>query len=360
VSQGLPQSSFWRGKRVLVTGHTGFKGGWATLWLSRMGAKVSGLALPPAGKTSFFALVKIDDLIDSQLVDLRDASGVARVVGAAAPEIVLHFAAQPLVRRSIARPIDTIETNVLGTANLLEALRAIDALRTVLIVTSDKVYANSEKGQPFREGDTLGGKDPYSASKAACEIITRSFVQSFLSPRGVVGATARGGNVIGGGDFSEDRILPDAVRAIEEDRPLILRHPEATRPWQHVLDCLAGYLCFCEALDQRRDVPLALNFGPGEEQHVSVRELVEIFHSVMAAKRGWRHEPVAGSIEMKALALDTSLARRTLDWSDRLPGKRAVEWTARWYHQYLAGADMRRVTDDQIVAFEDTVVPAHA
>ena len=350
----VPSADFWTRRRVLLTGHTGFKGGWAALWLERLGAQVSAFSLPPEPGPSLYALAHVAQGISDALIDLRDREAVARFVGEARPQVVLHLAAQPLVRRSIAQPVETIATNVLGTAHLLDALRAVDELETILVVTSDKVYANTDEGRAFVEADRLGGKDPYSGSKAACEFVTRSYSETYFRPRRVVVATARGGNVIGGGDFAEDRILPDALRALERGETLVLRHPEATRPWQHVLDCVGGYLVYVETLAQGGEsVPRTLNIGPGrDDEAITVRALVETFHAALGVSHGWRHEPVPGSIEMKALQLDTDLARKTLGWADRFSGFRAVEESAAWYQKYLAGADPRQTTLAQIEAYE--------
>jgi CDP-glucose 4,6-dehydratase len=349
-----PSAAFWRGRRVLLTGHTGFKGAWAALWLERLGARVSAFALPPEAEPSLFTLARVADDVSSAFADLRDREAVAACVAEARPEIVLHMAAQPLVRRSIAQPLETIATNVLGTANLLDVLREVEGLSAVLVVTSDKVYANADQPRRFTESDRLGGKDPYSGSKAACEIVTNSFAQTYFERKGIAVATARGGNVIGGGDFAADRILPDAVRALEKDESIVLRHPEATRPWQHVLDCVAGYLVYAEALCSKApDLPRALNIGPDESVGaITVGELVESFQRHVGTRIGWKHEPVPGSIEMKSLQIDARLARSTLGWDDRLPGMRAVEETAAWYRRYLAGADAKSITVDQISAYE--------
>ena len=233
---------FWAGKRVLVTGHTGFKGSWLALWLSSMGARVSGYALQPTTTPSLWQSVEGHAGIASTIADVRDPAALLRAFEAFRPELVFHLAAQSLVHASYGDPVGTYATNVMGTVHLLQALRTQTALKAVLAVTSDKVYANAETGRAFAEDDPLGGKDPYSASKAATEIAVQSFAKSYFEPAGVPLATARGGNVIGGGDFSPDRIVADIVRAARAQQPFVLRHPEATRPWQHVLDCLAGYL----------------------------------------------------------------------------------------------------------------------
>jgi len=343
--------AFWRGRRVLLTGHTGFKGAWAALWLHRLGADVTGLALPPA-EPSLYVAARLDRLIPSHLVDLRDAAAVAGAVADARPQLVLHMAAQPLVRRAVADPVESFAVNVLGTVHLLQALRAAPELAAVLVVTSDKVYSNGEDGRAHTEADRLGGKDPYSGSKAACEIVTASMAQSYFAPRGVAVATARGGNVIGGGDFAPDRLVPDAVRAARQGMPLTLRHPEATRPWQHVLDCLAGYLAFLAALADGCDVPSALNFGPRANHAMTVGRLATTMLTALNAAQGWNHAPDLGSKEMRSLAVDSTLARRSLGWSDQLTAEHCVAWTADWYRAWFRGDDIRSLTLRQIENYE--------
>ena len=342
--------AFWAGRRVLVTGHTGFKGAWLSLWLRHLGADVHGFALPPATDPSLFELADVGRGMTSMLGDLRDPAQVNDAVHRAAPEIVFHLAAQALVVESLADPVGTMATNVMGTVHLLEALRGQADVRVVLTVTSDKVYANDESGAAFAEDFPLGGKDPYSASKAATELVVRAWRESFLAKAGVRLATARGGNVIGGGDYAADRIVPDVVRAAATDRPVVLRMPGATRPWQHVLDCLAGYILYAQALGRGQAVPPSLNFGPWADDPISVGELARIVAEALGG-RGFEHRPVAGSVEMKTLAVDAALARETLGWTDRLPGRRAIDWTAHWYQRVAGGAAPLATTLEQIEAY---------
>lgn len=342
---------FWRGKRVLLTGHTGFKGSWAALWLARMGADVTGLALPPPEGDSLFRLADIGRSIDSHLVDIRDADGVRAVVEAARPQLVLHMAAQPLVRRSIAEPAATFAVNVMGTVHLLDALRKSPGLEAVLIITTDKVYENAELGRPFAEQDALGGRDPYAASKAAAEIATSAYARTYFEAVGIPVATARGGNVIGGGDFAEDRLIPDIYRAITTRRDLVLRYPEATRPWQHVLDCVAGYLVYLQRLASGASLPRALNIGPEAGDGVPVRIIAEAMLKALGAAAGWVQESGDFPHEAKRLTLDTALARATLDWRDRLAGEKAISATADWYRAFAAGADMRARTLGEIESY---------
>ncbi|MBK0398909.1 CDP-glucose 4,6-dehydratase [Limibaculum sp. M0105] len=342
----LPDPAFWAGKRVLLTGQTGFKGSWAALWLAQLGAEVHGLAQLPETEPNHFDLAGIGSEMDNRIADLCVPEEVEDAVIAAKPDIVLHMAAQALVRRSLREPVETWKTNVSGTANLLFALRAHAPEATVLVVTSDKVYRNDDTGRPFTENDPLGGKDPYSASKAACEILVGSWRASFP---GAPLATVRAGNVIGGGDFSENRIVPDIVRAVRDGEEVILRHPEATRPWQHVLDCLCGYFLHLEALAAGQDLP-ALNIGPSPEGVTTVAEAAETISGLLGGA-GWRHEPVPGSVEARMLALDSTLARRSLGWSDWLPGRAGLEWTAEWYRAWLKDKAMAAVSRAQIEAY---------
>jgi CDP-glucose 4,6-dehydratase len=343
---------FWRGKRVLLTGQTGFKGAWAAIWLSRLGASVTGLALPPDQDPSLFRLAGVERRITSRLVDLRNPDAVAAELSRESFDLVLHMAAQPIVRAAIEDPIATFETNVMGTVHLLQALRDQAALAAILVVTTDKVYANAETGRAFVESDALGGKDPYSASKAAAEIATTSFAKSYFERLGVPVATARGGNVIGGGDFSRDRLVADIVRAARAGETVILRHPEATRPWQHVLDCLAGYFTYLEALAQGRPVPRALNFGPrpgGPE--VTVGEIATRGVEALGA-RSWRHEPDPDSLEAQALSIDATRAAETLGFSSRLAAPEAVALTMDWYRRQAAGGDAYALCLEEIEGYE--------
>jgi len=349
----LPDPAFWSGKRALLTGHTGFKGSWAALWLAAMGAKVTGFALAPETEPALFNLARIDSDATSMIGDLRDTAAVSKSVAAADPQIVIHMAAQALVLRSIAEPAATFATNVQGTANLLDALRGRPALRAILVVTSDKVYANDELGRAFVETDRLGGKDAYSASKAAAEIVTRAYASSYFEPAGIAVATARGGNVIGGGDFAADRLVPDVVRAVKSGKQLALRHPEATRPWQHVLDCVGGYLVFAEALASGRAVSPALNFAP-DRSTMTVAELAEAIFKALGQKPDWSQQSEPDSIEMKALAIDASRARAELGWRSRLAEAAAIAWTADWYRAFAANENLRTVTLEQIAAYRRT------
>jgi len=345
-------AGFWRGKRVLLTGHTGFKGSWAAIWLHDLGAEVTGLALAPDQEPSLFDLAAVEELTRSRIADLRDPAAVAATLAGREFDLVLHMAAQPIVRTAIADPVATFASNVMGTVHLLQALRGQAALKAVLAVTSDKVYANAETGRAFAEDDALGGKDPYSASKAATEIAVQSFARSYFEPAGVPLATARGGNVIGGGDFSRDRIVADIVRAARSQEPVVLRHPEATRPWQHVLDCLAGYLAYLQALATEPATPRAMNFGPKPGgPAVTVGELATLGVEALGA-RPWRHEPDPTSLEAQALAIDAGLASRVLGFESRLDAPAAVALTMDWHRRQANGEDALALCREQIAAYE--------
>jgi CDP-glucose 4,6-dehydratase len=358
VTAPLPRDEFWRGRRVLLTGHTGFKGSWAALWLKRLGATTTGFALAPAARPALFDLANVAQDLDSRIGDLRAPEAVSAAVAAADPEIVLHFAAQPLVRRAVAEPVETLAVNAMGTAHLLEALRGAKRLERILIVTSDKVYLNRERGEAFAEDDPLGGEDPYSASKAATEMIARTYGRTYFAPRGVALATARGGNVIGGGDAAEDRIVPDIVRAWARGERPVLRMPEATRPWQHALDCLAGYFLYVESLD--RPIPRALNFGPDPTDPVTVAELTRAMLDALGAPPEFDTGALAGSIEMRSLSIDSRRAQRELGWRNRLSSAAAVRWTADWHRRVRLGEDPRAVTLAQIEAYGALPAPAAA
>jgi CDP-glucose 4,6-dehydratase len=345
-------AAFWRGKRVLLTGHTGFKGSWAAIWLSGLGAQVTGLALAPDQEPSLFELAGVERLTQSLIVDLRDAAAVEAALQGRSFDLVLHMAAQPIVRTAIADPVATFASNVMGTVHLLQGLRAQAGLKAALAITSDKVYANAETGRAFAEGDALGGKDPYSASKAATEIAVQSFAKSYYEAAGVPLATARGGNVIGGGDFSPDRIVADVVRAARGQRQVVLRHPDATRPWQHVLDCVAGYLVYLQTLATTPGTPRAMNFGPkpgGRE--VTVGELATLGVEALGAQP-WRHEPDPNSIEARSLAIDASLAKRALGFESRLDAPSAVALTMEWYRRQANGEAALDLCRAQIAAYE--------
>ena len=348
----LPNAHFWQGKRVLLTGHTGFKGGWLALWLHRMGASVSGIALEPNTAPSLFELAQVAGLTAGSLCDIRDAGRFANLVRAAAPEIVLHLAAQPLVRASYRQPLETFAANVMGAAHLLDALRGLDSVKVALMVTTDKVYQNREWPFPYREDDALGGHDPYSASKAASEIVVASYRDSFLAAQGVAIATARAGNVIGGGDWSEDRLIPDAVRAWDAGKPLEIRRPQAIRPWQHVLEPVAAYLVLAEKLWTQPELAGAYNFGPETSAAATVREVVELARKVYGQGEAVWGDGSEGPHEAGWLALEVAKARQALGVRPRWTLSASVARTMNWYRSQRQGADARVLCLADIAEFE--------
>jgi CDP-glucose 4,6-dehydratase len=344
--------AFWRDRRVLLTGHTGFKGAWLALWLKEMGAKVFGLALPPDTEPALFSLLQPMSGLCSRMADIRDPEAVAAAVDEACPSIVIHMAAQALVRRSYRLPVETLCTNIMGTAYLLDRLRTADELKAVLVVTTDKVYRNNGGRHPFSENDPLGGADPYSASKAAAELLVASMAASFFAAKGVAVATARAGNVIGGGDWSEDRLIPDLWRAVRAGEPLRLRNPEATRPWQHVLEPLSGYLGYVALLAGEADVPSALNFGPAADDVLTVAEVAETMLVAMNSTQRWVTAAEPQPEEAQFLTIDPALATSSIGWRPRLNASEALQWTAEWYQAVANGADPRQATLKQIHRYE--------
>ena len=347
---------FWRGKRVLITGHTGFKGAWLALWLQRLGADVTGIALPSATQPSLFALLGEKPWMNSRHGDIRDATALKVMVRAARPEIVFHLAAQALVRASYQQPLDTFATNVMGTANLLDALRDLPSVRVAVMVTTDKVYQNRKWPYPYREDDALGGHDPYSASKAASELVIVSYRASYLDSDGVAVASVRAGNVIGGGDWSADRLIPDAVRAWQAQRPLVIRNPHATRPWQHVLEPLTGYLALASQLWTNPALAGAYNMGPSPHAAASVENVINL-----ASSRGnycvVSYENNSDTLhETKNLALETAKAHAVLGLQPRWSLAESVHKTFDWYRAQHAGASARRLCESDIADFESKPV----
>jgi CDP-glucose 4,6-dehydratase len=347
-----PDKAFWTGKRVLLTGHTGFKGAWLALWLHRLGAKVVGIALPATTTPSLHALAEIDMLVDSRHCDIRDATALARHVRDAQPEVVFHLAAQALVRTSYREPLATFATNVQGTANLLDALRPLDTVRAVVAVTTDKVYRNLEHPYPYRETDALGGHDPYSASKAAAEIVIASYRDAYLASSGIAIASARAGNVIGGGDWSEDRLIPDAIRAWSADRPLSIRRPQAIRPWQHVLEPLAGYLRLAERLWHEPALSGPYNFGPQTHEAATVREVVQLAQAAYGRGQVLWADGSEGPHEAGWLSLETAKARDALDITARWTLPQAVHRSMTWYRRQLEGQDAHALCATDIDEYE--------
>ena len=340
---------FWQSRKVLLTGHTGFKGAWLHLWLRTLGAEVTGYALAPSSEPNLWGI--IGHGTRSIIGDIRDVSKVRAVVAAAAPQVVIHMAAQALVRESYRDPVCTYETNVIGTACLLDACRGLSELECVIVVTSDKVYENHGSGRAFVEEDRLGGHDPYSNSKACAELVTSSFRDSFFE-HGPPIASVRAGNVIGGGDWSADRLIPDCVRALAGGAPVSLRYPNAIRPWQHVLEPLSGYMAIARALvETPATAPHAANFGPDPAAFCTVHEVVDAFSARFAGKPGWRSDGSEHPREAGALTLSSALAKRSLGWRPKLTIEESLSWTADWYGAHLRGDDMLAFTQAQIAQY---------
>jgi CDP-glucose 4,6-dehydratase len=343
----------WRGRRVFLTGHTGFKGGWLALWLAKLGARVRGYALDPCTEPNLFQVAKVGEAVEDIRGDILDRTRLEASLVEFAPEVVFHLAAQPLVRRSYADPLGTYATNVMGTAHILEAVRRSASVRAVVAVTTDKCYENQEWVWPYRETDPLGGHDPYSSSKACAELVSASYRSSFfpvesLSDHRVALATARAGNVIGGGDWSEDRLVPDLIRGFVKNEPVSIRRPKAIRPWQHVLEPLRGYMQLAERLlEQKSQFATAFNFGP-EENAWPVERIAAKMAQAWGGGARWANDEEPGVHEAGSLRLDSSKARAELGWRTPLGMDRALEWTIDWYRAWHRGQEMRPVTLEQI------------
>jgi CDP-glucose 4,6-dehydratase len=348
----------WLGRKVFLTGHTGFKGGWLALWLARMGATVRGYALDPDSEPNFFETARVFSMIEDIRGDLRDQTKLDRAMRDFRPEVVFHLAAQPLVRRSYADPVGTYATNVLGTTYLLESLRTLPSVSGAVIVTTDKCYQNREWSWGYREVDALGGFDPYSSSKACVEILCASFRNSFFSPQGnaehpIALATARAGNVIGGGDWSENRLIPDLIRGFIRGEPVPIRQPLSIRPWQHVLEPLAGYLQLGERLIAG-DFAFAdaWNFGPRDDDEWTVARIATAVAERWAQGARWVTDGTEGVHEARFLKLDSAKARTALGWRSRLTLKSALDWSVDWYHAWHSGAEMQDFSLAQIANYE--------
>jgi CDP-glucose 4,6-dehydratase len=345
-------ADFWAGRRVLVTGHTGFKGSWLALWLSSLGAEVTGLSDGVPTAPSLFDLARVGEEVNGVRADVRDAAAVRDAIAAARPEVVLHLAAQPLVRRSFREPRETYEINVIGTVNVLDAVRLADGVRAVVIVTSDKCYENREWEWAYREDEPLGGHDPYSSSKAAAELATSAYRSSFFAdPGGVRLASARAGNVIGGGDWGEDRLIPDIMRAALAGEVVEIRNPGATRPWQHVLNPLSGYLELAQRLWDDPAAAAAWNFGPAESDARPVGWIVERLDALWPGGLRWERDDAEHPREARYLKVDSSRARARLGWLPRWGLEEALAATVEWYAGMRDGADMRALSLEQLGRF---------
>ena len=346
-------SDFWRGKHVFLTGHTGFKGGWLSLWLQAMGAKVHGYALNPPTETNLFTVAEVGKgMASSEIADVRDADKLRQAMQAARPEFVFHLAAQPLVRYSYAQPAETYAVNVMGTVNLLEAVRATPGVKAVINVTTDKCYENREWVWGYRENEPMGGFDPYSSSKGCAELVTAAYRRSFLAPAGIALASARAGNVIGGGDWAADRLIPDFLRALEAGETLRIRSPQSTRPWQHVLEPLSGYLMLAERLyTDGATFAEAWNFGPSDEDARSVQWIVGRL-AEMCKDVNCQCDETPQPHEAHYLKLDSSKARIQLGWQPRWQLATALDKTVEWHQAWRDGQNMLATTLAQIAAYQ--------
>lgn len=348
----------FRNKKVLITGHTGFKGTWLSKILLNWGAKVSGVALPPQTNPNLFNLLKIEKEINSYLLDIRNFAKVKEVVIKEKPEIVFHLAAQPIVRESYNDPLYTFKTNTIGTANVLQAIKEIDTVKSVVLITTDKVYKNNESGRSFKEDDPLGGYDPYSASKAAAEIVIGSYIKSFFNPDNynkkhqTLVASARAGNVIGGGDWSVDRLVPDLVRGVFNKESVVIRNPDAVRPWQHVLEALYGYLLLAIKLqDGKKEFSGAWNFGPSNKNFLNVKKFTELALKILDKGDYIIKRDLNNKHEDRLLTLDSHKANKYLNWQQKLNIAETMELTFEWYKSFYNNENIIDITNVQIKSF---------
>ena len=345
IVSGKVQTDFWKGKRVFVTGHTGFKGSWLSLWLQHMGAYVKGFALEPPTFPSLYKEADVEKGMESEIGDIKNPQNILRSMTDFDPDILLHMAAQPLVRLSYKEPLDTFTTNVMGTANVLEAARSCNNLRAIVSVTTDKCYENKEWDWGYRENEPLGGKDPYSSSKACAELVTAAYRNSFfLESDSASIATARAGNVIGGGDWAADRLLPDILEAFDQGVPVIVRNPLAVRPWQHVLEPLAGYLVLAEALyTEGKEFAEAWNFGPDDRDCKNVKYILDTMVSLWGYGASWTLDQGANPHEANLLKLDCSKAKNRLHWEPKWDLESSLEKIINWHREWSRGGDMRKI-----------------
>ena len=350
--------SFWKDRKVFITGHTGFKGSWLSLWLTQLGAKVTGFSLKPSTQTSIdpilFEDAKVAGVLQQSIYgDIRIADTFTKAIESSKPEIVIHMAAQPLVRESYIDPVGTYSTNVIGTVNLFEAIRITPSIKAVLNITTDKCYENKEWVWGYRESESLGGYDPYSSSKACAELVSSAYRRSFFQQEGIALATARSGNVIGGGDWAKDRIIPDAMRAFMNRTSFVVRNPAATRPWQHVLEPLSGYLILIQQLIQYPDVfAESWNFGPSEEDVHPVSSLADILAESWGKQASWESDQKAHPHEARFLKLDCSKAKTQLNWKPIWKLERAIDETVKWYKAWHSEVEMHQYSLKQIEKYQ--------
>lgn len=355
MNSGLASKIFWKNKNVLVTGHTGFKGSWLCIWLERLGANVTGISLPPSTSPNLFELISSHNLYKSVICDIRNLETLSEQCKAANPEFIFHLAAQPLVRESYLHPVDTFSSNIMGTANILESMRDLSNLKAAVMITTDKVYQEQAISKPYKEDDPLGGFDPYSSSKAACEIIIDSYKKSFLADQAIYVASARAGNVIGGGDWSQDRLIPDAIRAWEKNEILLIRRPNATRPWQHVLEPLHGYLILAQEMHRSEDKAQAYNFGPHSESTKSVKEVINLAKDFFGGGEVAYEENIAGPHEADWLSLDITKSINEIGFHPRWNLPETIEHTISWYKNFSQGEDALLLCNQQIDLFESSI-----
>ncbi len=348
---------FWRHRKVFITGHTGFKGSWLCLWLHRLGAQVHGYSLPPPTEPSLFERARVGEVVESTIADIRESHRLSEAMREFAPDIVLHLAARSVVLDAYEEPLETYSTNVVGTASVLDAVRRLGGKRAVVNVTTDKVYENRGWVWGYREDDTLGGRDPYSNSKACAELVARAFTDSYFRGPGAEGsqvgiASARAGNVIGGGDWTPHQLVPETMAALSRGEPVVLRNPSATRPWQHVLDCLGGYLALAEALYRAPgEFTGGWNFGPADAAMQPVSRVVDQLAAPWGVQPAGVQDTATWPHEAMELRLNSQKAQRMLDWSSRLPLATALSWTSTWFRAHLAGEDARGLCESQIDAY---------
>ena len=350
---------FWKGKKIFITGNTGFKGSWLSMWLESLEAQVTGYSLPPPTKPNLFESARVSNEINYIEGDVRDLDRLKSAIADNEPDVIIHMAAQPLVRHSYRYPLDTYSTNVMGTVNLLEAVREIKSAKVVVIVTSDKCYENKEWLHGYRENDSMGGHDPYSSSKGCAELITSAYRSSYFSTEcspaaGIAVASVRAGNVIGGGDWSEDRLVPDIIKAVVNHHPVIIRNPNSIRPWQYVLDPIQGYLSLIKKLwDNGPEFAGGWNFGPGGDDAKPVSYMVDMMVKLWGGDARWELDSnTEHPHEARYLKLDCSKARTMLSWNPKLNLEMALEWTVEWYHNFHQKANMRNYTEREIMRYE--------
>ena len=350
-------NSFWQSKRVFLTGHTGFKGGWLSLWLQSMGAELTGYALSPPTKPSLFYEAKVSEAMNSIIADIRDQKKLLLEIQKAQPEIVFHLAAQPLVRYSYSNPVETFATNLMGTVHLLEAIRSTKGVKAVVIVTTDKCYENNEQERGYNENDPMGGYDPYSSSKGCSELATTAFRRSFFNSKdyhqhGVAVATARAGNVIGGGDWAQDRLIPDILTAFQSGKTVEIRNPNSTRPWQHVLEPLSGYLLLAQRLyDEGPNYAEAWNFGPSNDDTMPVSWIIQEMSNLWEKGAQWQLGDTDNPHEAMYLKLDTSKAKVNLGWEPRWRLGHSLKQVVEWHRNWQTGFDAKELCEIQILEY---------